>query len=459
MQLTSQDTIVAIATATGMGAVGIVRLSGNEAVAIAQQLFIAKNDKPLSSFKERHLGLGYLRHRGKMLDQALAVVMPAPRSYTGEEVVELHCHGGPLLLQLVLEALLEAGARLAQPGEFTRRAFVNGILDLTQAEAVGELITARSPQALDVSINQLRGRLQQSIQALKELLQEAAAYLAASIDFSDESDVNFSSKKEIQQRLQQAQTNLLTMVKDAPKGRMMLQGLTVAIVGATNVGKSSLLNLFLAEERAIVTQQPGTTRDTIEGTIIIAGLAFTLTDTAGLRNAKNQIEQAGIKRTHQAIQLADITLLVLDGSTKIPSHSQKLLKDLNPAQTLIVINKKDLTPNPLWQTQLENWNCINISALHRDGLTQLQQKLQQLALSETKPHYEHALITNARQLQSAQKALKNINQALQTITQPQHQAWLAEDINQALQDLSDIVGSTTTDDILDKIFARFCIGK
>ncbi len=461
MQICSHDTIAAIATAPGIGAVGVVRLSGDNAISIAQAVFDAANGKSLSEIQERQLVLGYLKHHGKILDEAMAVVMRAPHSYTAEEVVELHCHGGSLLLQVVLEAILEAGARLANPGEFTQRAFINGRLDLTQAEAVGSLIEARSRKALEISADQLRGRLKQDIHNLRDLLKEAASYLAASIDFSDESDVRFSSEQEIQQRLQQAHSRLSAMTHDAPKGRMMLYGLAAAIIGAPNVGKSSLFNRLLAEERAIVTAQPGTTRDTIEESIQINGLALKLIDSAGIRDTQNPIEQAGIQRSKKASQLADIVLLVLDGSTDLDPKSQQLLKELHPQNTLVLINKQDIAlPQGIpWQTQLQSWRWLAISALNGTGIDQLQQQLQKLVQDETTTQYEHALLTNTRQFQAAQKALQAVQQALETIRQPQYHALLAEDINQALHSLGQIVGHTTPDDLLEQIFSRFCIGK
>ncbi|HUJ76365.1 MAG TPA: tRNA uridine-5-carboxymethylaminomethyl(34) synthesis GTPase MnmE [bacterium] len=456
----AEDTIAAIATPLGVGGVGIVRLSGKDAVRVGDALFKAGSGASLARARSHLLLHGWIEQSGQPLDEALAVVMRAPHSYTREDVVELHCHGGTLVLGTVLELALQGGARLAQPGEFTLRAFLNGRLDLTQVEAVADVVRARSRLGLQVSANQLRGRLHDRIQALREDVAHVAALVAAGIDFPEE-DVVFAHGQEIRERLERALEAVTELLHTAAQGRVLREGLAVAIVGKPNVGKSSLLNALLRESRAIVTDIPGTTRDTLEEATELGGLALRLIDTAGIRQTAEPVEQAGIARSRRAIAQADLVLLVLDGAGPWEAEDAAVLAEAPPAATLAVLNKADRMPAqaPAWAARLAGLPQVRISALTGAGLPDLEAWIRRWALKEERPQVESALITNLRQQQAAQGAQAALQAARRTLEEGRGEELLAVDLSRALDALGDIVGETTADDLLQRIFAEFCIGK
>ncbi|HEX7926598.1 MAG TPA: tRNA uridine-5-carboxymethylaminomethyl(34) synthesis GTPase MnmE, partial [bacterium] len=354
MSFKNDDTIAAIATPLGTGGIGIIRLSGPQAVAIAAPLFRTKGGRALGKVDSHKLVHGWLERNGETVDEVMAVVMRAPHSYTREDVVEVHCHGGVLATRTVLDMVCQAGARLAQPGEFTWRAFLNGRLDLTQAEAVGDVVEARSVLGLQVSANQLRGKLYGEISALRESVAHVAALVAAGIDFPEE-DVVFSHRDDIRARLTATRERLAALLRTADQGRILREGLGIAIVGKPNVGKSSLLNALLRESRAIVTDIPGTTRDTLEESVVMQGLAVRLIDTAGIRDTADVVEQEGIRRSERAIGMADLVLAVLDGSTPLDAADRAVLVKAPPVATLVVVNKQDRIAGgtPEWITELD----------------------------------------------------------------------------------------------------------
>lgn len=460
MALRSEDTIVAIATPLGVGGVGIVRLSGPQAVAIADGFFRPARGGALAQAPTHHLRYGWVEREGHPVDEVLAVAMRAPHSYTCEDVVEVHCHGGTLVLRTVLELATGAGARLAQPGEFTQRAFLNGRLDLTQAEAVGDLVRSRSALGLQVSANQLRGRLHDEILALRDAVQHAAALVAAGIDFPEE-DVVFAHREDIAGRLRGVQARLATLLERAAQGRLLREGLAVAIVGRPNVGKSSLLNALLRENRAIVTEVPGTTRDTLEEAAEIGGLMLRLVDTAGIRRTEDVVEREGIERARRAMARADLVLLVLDGTEPLTPDDETLLAEAPPGATLVVVNKQDRLgrrPAP-WADRLVEHAWLGLSALTGEGLPEMERWIRHWALSDERPVLEDALITNLRQEQAARQAHEAVQGALATLEQALGDELLAVDLDRVLFALGDIVGETTPDDLLNRIFAEFCIGK
>ena len=460
MVLSSDDTIVAIATPLGVGGVGIVRLSGPQAVAIADGLFRPSHGEPLARSPSHLLRHGWVLRAGQPVDEALAVVMRTPRSYTREDVVELHCHGGTLVLRTVLSLATDGGARLAQPGEFTLRAFLNGRIDLTQAEAVGDLVRTRSTLGLQVAADQLRGRLHDAIEALRGEVQQVAALVAAGIDFPEE-DVVFAHRADIVARLQGVHGRLEALLARAGQGRIVREGLAVAIVGRPNVGKSSLLNALLRENRAIVTDVPGTTRDTLEEAVEIGGLLLHLVDTAGIRHTEDRVERAGIERARRAIARADLVLLVLDGAEPLTPDDAVLLAEVPPASTLVVVNKQDrLGGRPSdWSGRLAGHEWLGLSALTGAGLAALEARIRHWALRDERPVLEDALITNLRQEHAARQALDATQGALAALEQGLGEELLAVDLEGVLLALGDIVGVTTPDDLLNRIFAEFCIGK
>ncbi len=460
MKWKSEDTIAAIATPVGIGGVGIVRLSGSGAVAIVDPLFSPAAGSSLAEAESHRIVHGWIYKDGAPLDEVLVAVMRAPRSYTREDVVEIHCHGAPLVLRTVLDLALASGARLAEPGEFTMRAFFNGRIDLTQAEAVADIVRARSEAGLRVSVNQLRGRLYEAIGSLKEELGHVAALLAAGIDFPED-DIARVQREEIRARLDAGRERLGELVAGADQGRILRDGLGVAIAGRPNVGKSSLLNALLRENRAIVTDIPGTTRDTLEEAAVVGGVVLRLTDTAGIRHSEEPVEKEGVARSRGALAEADLVLLMLDGAEPLTTDDTDLLAGADPARTLVVVNKRDLmkTPEAPWTEQVRAFEHVVLSALTGEGLPELEQAIRAWAFREDRPLSEHGMITNLRQKHAAQRALEAVEAALEGLEQGMGEELLAVDLQRALDALGDIVGETTADDLLERIFAEFCIGK
>lgn len=456
---TVEDTIAAIATPPGVGGIGIVRISGSRAVGIADALFRPAGKCRLGQAASHHLLHGWLEHKAEVLDEVMAVVMRRPRSYTCEDVVELHCHGGLFALRETLRAVLEGGARLAQRGEFTLRAFLNGRMDLTQAEAVMDVVHARAPLGLRLALDQLRGRLAKEIAALQEQLREVAAFIAAGIDFATEEDVLAAQQERIDELLARTRGRLEALIAGAEQGRRLREGFSVALSGAPNVGKSSLLNALLRENRAIVTKVPGTTRDTLEEEAELGGLAVQLIDTAGLRRGRSAAERAGIDRSMEAAARADLILFVLDGTRPPNATERARIRTLAPQKILIVLNKQDRmahVPAP-WQASLGAGEAICVSALRGDGLEELAKRIAERGIAG--PRKEDALLTQLRQREAAVRALEAVRSTEDALAAGQGEELLAMDLDEALAALGEIVGETTAEDLLERIFSRFCIGK
>ncbi len=460
-----KDTIAAIATPHGSGGIGVIRISGQQALEHASAVFCTAKGRALQHSPSHQMRYGWVKTSDGLMDEALAVAMRAPRSYTGEDVAELHCHGGKQAQRTVLAAVLNQGARLANPGEFTWRAFMHGRLDLTQVEAVADIIEADSALALRGSVEQLRGGLQQRIAALQQRLQHLGAYLAACIDFSDEGDVQQHTQRDAQTplhtQLQGIQADLLALLDNAEKGRRIREGLTIALIGPPNAGKSSLLNALLQEERAIVSAMPGTTRDTIEEAVEWEGLAVRLVDTAGLRNTSDAVEQQGVLRSKRAWKQADFGLVVLDGTQPLSQEGLDILQKTNPKQSLVLIAKQDAmsTDTPSWHQRLQKYRWLRVSSKKNMGLNALKQKVLDWCFEGSRPQTEEALLTNMRQINAAQRAMVAVERALQISVQHGHEELLAVEVDCALTALGDIVGHTTTEDVLGLVFSRFCIGK
>ncbi len=455
------DTIAAIATAMGPAGIGVIRISGSESIAVTQSLFRPSRARlNLHQAATHRLYHGWIHDGEQPVDEVMITLMRAPRSYTTEDVVEIQCHGSVMVLQTILKLLLDQGIRLAQPGEFTQRAFFYGRLDLTQVEAVSDLIHARSRLGIQAAVNQLRGKLYTAIEAVKEQVAYVAALVEALIDFSDE-DEEFTHRDDCIQRLGQARQDLEQLLASAERGKIMRSGLGTALIGRPNVGKSSLLNALLREKRAIVTDIPGTTRDVIEEAIQIQGLALRLIDTAGIRTTDNVVENEGIERSRQAWESADVVVLVLDASQPLTSEDERLLEDSNPHKTVIALNKKDLLPHSdlAWKDRLEGFDAVFVSATHGEGMDALEQALFRKGTHGDDWTHEQAMITNLRQQQAAQEALAALDLALEGLEAEVGEELLAVDLGSCLHALGKVVGETTADDLLNRIFAEFCIGK
>jgi len=453
-----EETIAALATPRGEGAIGIVRVSGNLAPAILRELFRTRQGGTRASFDSHRLYYGHVvGEEDRRIDEVLAVYMKPPATYTREDVVEIHCHGGPAAVQSVLEEVLRQGARPAEPGEFTFRAFMNGRLDLTQAEAVTDVIQARTRRGLQAASEQLGGALGRRIGELKTRLVRLLAHVEAYIDFPDE-DIP-------EPDLQAFRTSASSLVSDTGhlldtyrSGRILREGTSVAIVGRPNVGKSSLLNLLLAEDRAIVTDLPGTTRDTIEESLSINGIPVRLIDTAGIRESHDMAEAEGVRRSRMALENAEIVLLVIDGSRSPHASDLELVRAVGNRPAVMVINKSDLpaTSEPLPPAGAQPW--VHLSAKTGQGLEQLRQTIQKLVLSES-GSLEGLMITRARHQEALKETREGLLRFLSGMEEGEPTEVLALDLREALDGLDDILGVTTADDVLGAIFSEFCIGK
>ena len=455
------DTIAAIATATGPAGIGVIRISGKRAVAVACTIFSPSRSKENLEEAESHrLYHGWIHDRGRSLDEVLIAVMRAPHSYTTEDVIEIQCHGSVAVLQTILQLILKHDVRMAEPGEFTQRAFLHGRLDLTQVEAVSDLIHARSRLGIYTAVNQLKGKLYEAIAVIQEKVVHVAALIEATIDFSDE-DEEFTQHEECVTLLDRAREELEVLLSFAEQGKILRSGLGVALIGRPNVGKSSLLNALLREERAIVTEIPGTTRDVIEESIHFKGLAIRLIDTAGIRMTKDIIESEGVRRSRNAWQTADMVLLLLDSSTLLYPEDKHLLEQADPEKTIVVLNKRDLLSGdqPAWIDQCQAFKTVLVSAKHTKGLQELEESLFEKSTQDEFVMEEQALITNIRQQESAKKALSALQIALEDLHNRVGEECVAVDLADCLRALGEIVGETTADDLLNRIFSQFCIGK
>ena len=460
-----EDTIAAIGTPIGKGAIGIVRISGRKAIKILKEMFRTKSGKKRESFEERRMYYGLVvDESGDPIDEVLAVYMKAPKSFTGEDVVEIHSHGGIVVVRKILREVLKRGARLAEPGEFTMRAFINGKIDLTQAEAINELIEAKSELSAKLALKQLEGALSKKIREIRDFLLETKAYIEAAVDFPDE-EVEIIESGRVKERLKEAVKKIEKLLKTYREGKLIKEGIKVAIIGRPNVGKSSLLNALLQEERAIVTEIPGTTRDVIEETVTFRGIPLRLIDTAGIREAKDKVEKIGIERSIQKLHEADVVLFLIDGSVGFTEEDKRILPQVKGKGNLIlVINKKDLGLKLNCEKAKDEGirNCVEISAKRGEGIDKLAQLITELVMLEPEAVVggDEAVITSERHRELLEKAKESLKRAIDTLEKGfESPEFLSLDIDDALKSLGEIVGEVTTEDMYDIIFSRFCIGK
>jgi tRNA modification GTPase len=449
------DTIAAIATPMGEGAIALLRISGSGAFEVAGRLFGGQR-QPTAFVPRRQYLAAVQTPSGAPLDEVLASIYPGPHSYTGEDVVEITCHGGVLLTRRVLEAALAAGARSAGPGEFTQRAFLNGKMDLTQAEAVMDLIQAQTDLALRAASEQLGGRLGQRITALREDLLGLIAHVEAYIDFPEE-DIQPETGSLLLDRLDGICGALDELLATADQGRILREGVRTVIYGEPNVGKSSLLNALVGHDRAIVSELPGTTRDTIEEFINVRGLALRLVDTAGLRPSEDPLENAGIARTRQTLAQADLTLHVVDGSRPPGTDVAPANESFSIAAEILVLNKADLGVDDGWRTR---WaKGVEISCLSGAGLPALQNEIYQRITGGQARWQQPSIAINARHQACLARARTTLGTARQALAEGLSPEFVAIDLRGAVEAVGEIVGGTGTEDILGRIFATFCIGK
>lgn len=462
----SQDTIVALASPSGAGAIAIIRLSGKDSLTIAEQLFQSVSGKSISKQKTHTIHLGHIVEDGKVFDQVLLSIFKNPHSYTGEDVVEISCHGSTYIQQQIIQLLLRKGCRMAQAGEFTLRAFLNGKLDLSQAEAVADLISSDNEASHQIAMQQMRGGFSNEIAKLREELLNFASLIELELDFAEE-DVEFADRTQFQELLTRIEFVLKRLIDSFAVGNVIKNGIPVAIVGEPNVGKSTLLNALLNDERAIVTEIAGTTRDTIEDELTIGGIGFRFIDTAGIRETKDVVESIGIKKTFQKIEQAQVVLYILDGRWMLEAGSLQSvkneiekIKNKFPLKPIVVIaNKADLLISEQKESIQSTIDTIQfLSAKEKTGIEDLKNQLLSFVNSGALRNNE-TIVTNTRHYDSLLKALEEIQKVRFGLNSGLPSDLMAIDIKQALYYFGEITGEVTNDELLGNIFANFCIGK
>jgi tRNA modification GTPase len=455
-----EDTIAAIATPPGEGGIAVIRISGADAENIATKIFARAQGKNgrLASHRLYH-GEIHEPQSNSMVDDVLLTIMRKPRSYTGEDVVEIHCHGGAFLSHKILGLALSQGARQAEPGEFTKRAFLNGKMDLSQAEAVLDLIRARTDKAAALALTQARGELSKWVHDLREELLDILVQVEAAIDFPEE-EIELLKRPDVIQKIGNLRSEILDIISSYEWGRLFREGARVCICGRPNVGKSSLLNALLGQERVIVTPVPGTTRDVIEEAINLDGLPVVLWDTAGLRETDDQIEQMGVNLSRQYLEKADALIVVLDGSTKLTQDDKVLLRNVEAKKVLIAVNKDDL-PQTLSPEDLSRFSdsrtIVRVSAKSGEGINVLQKKLRDLVIDcEREPAM---VLTNLRHRNALLRGETALRHAETTLEEGYAAEFVAVDLNETRNALGEIIGTVSDEDILERIFNNFCIGK
>ena len=476
------DTIAAISTPIGRGAIGIVRLSGKDALSIADKIFLSKDGRKASTYKTYSVHYGWIvwhhasntensRHKTpacpagrhdtgrKIIDEVLLTVMREPKSYTKEDIVEISCHSGILVLREILDLVLASGARIACPGEFTKRAFLNGRIDLCKAEAVMDIINAKTRLALESGVKQLEGFLADEVRKIRERLLEIIVVLEANIDFPEE-EVGPADKKAVNKNITDAAKRINNLLNSAKHGKILREGIAAVIVGRANVGKSSLLNALLKEERAIVTPIAGTTRDAIEEILDLKGIPLKIADTAGIIEPRDLIEKEALKRTRSYFEKAELVLLVFDSSARLTREDRQLIKKAKSKTTIAVLNKSDLKAK-IEEAQIKKnfSNMVRISCLQQEGLKELEEKIIQSVWRGEIGAAQEIVVTNSRQIQAFKNARDVLGRAGDSLKGNLSIEFIAEDLKLCREHLGYILGEAVEEDILDKIFSEFCIGK
>lgn len=452
----SERTIAAIATPLGEGSIGVIRISGEDAIKIADKVFFAFNKKPLSELKGYTAAYGEIKENGCVLDDAVALVFLAPKSYTGENVVELSLHGGRLMLKNALRVILQKGAVLASPGEFTKRAFLNGKLDLTKAESVMGLISARNESELRLSRAAHIGTVSQKIDKIEADLVSADASIAAFSDYPDE-DIEGLDYDNFLKMLNNAKTEIENMLSTYDAGRILREGIETVIVGKPNVGKSTLMNMLSGAERSIVTDVAGTTRDVIEDTVAVGDITLRLADTAGIHNTDDTVESIGVKKAMERINTAELVLAVFDGTAPLDNNDLELINNTKNKNTIIIINKTDLQ-NKIDMSAFNGFRVVEISAKLKTGYQQLANEIAEISgTANLSP--DSAVLMGERQRDCAVRALDGVNEAINALTGGQTMDAVGVCVDDALAALFELTGKRATNEVTDEIFRKFCVGK
>ncbi len=456
-----EDTIAAIATAMAPSGIGIVRISGPEAVAVADRLYRGKKkEKKLADMKSHTIHYGWIVEKEQVLDEVLVMLMRGPHSYTGEDTVEIDCHGGVLAVKRVLEAVLHAGARIADPGEFTKRAFLNGRIDLSQAEAVMDVISAKSEYALQSSVSQLQGSVRRAVKEIREKLLYEIAFIESALDDPEHISLDGYPEK-LEGIVQEEKRKIEKLLKSADDGKMLQEGIKTVILGKPNAGKSSLLNLLVGEEKAIVTDIAGTTRDVLEEQISLGGISLRMLDTAGIRSTADKVERIGVERAKEHAKNADLILYVVDASVPLDENDGQIMELLKGRKTILLLNKSDLETviSKEELTARIDAPVLNISAREETGLAELEALIKEMFFQGEISFNDEVYITNMRQKRALEEALESLKLVENSIAMGMPEDFFSIDLMNAYERLGSIIGEAVGEDLVNEIFSKFCTGK
>lgn len=455
------DTIAAIATAPGEGGIGIIRISGPKSLEVAEEIFFSMSGKKISEYPARTLIFGNIKDGDKKIDEVLVAYMKGPNSYTAEDVIEINCHGGFISVKRILELVLSKDVRLAEAGEFTKRAFLNGRIDLSQAEAVIDVINAKTDKAHEVAENQLDGSLSNRIREFREKVTELLAQVEVAIDYPEE-DIEFIAYTTLEEKTRELNKDIKKLYETSESGKIFREGLKTVIVGKPNVGKSSLLNSILGENRAIVTDIPGTTRDVIEEFVNIKGIPLKIVDTAGIRETDDVVEKIGVEKSMASFDTADLIIMVVDSSSELSEEDREILEKVQGKETILLLNKTDL-PQVIDEEEVKKYvnkeNIIKISALHNEGIEDVHDRIEAMVYKGDIKSSSNVIITNSRHKDALYRAMKSAEDAMRAIEDRMPLDFVEVDLKNIWDYLGYINGDTVSEDLLDNIFHNFCIGK
>ncbi len=448
------DTICAISTALGVGAISIVRVSGINAISIVNSVFKGKN---LNEVLSHTINYGHIVYNSEVIDEVLVSVMRAPKTFTAEDVVEINCHGGISTTNKVLEILLVSGARLAEPGEFTKRAFLNGKIDLVKAEAVGDLIAAKTEKSRKLAINQLNGDISNKIKNIRKIILDVIANMEVNIDYPEYEEGEDYTLERFKEKIGEIKSLLSELLASSENGKIIKTGVKISLIGKPNVGKSSLLNIFLNEDRAIVTDIPGTTRDIVEGSFILNGVEFNIIDTAGIRNTEDTVERIGVARSFDSANSADLVIYVLDGSKAIMKEDLNNLEKVEDKKLIIFINKDDLGVK-IDLNELDDYEIVEGNTRSEEGIKGIKEKIMELFNFDEIEASDYNFLSSARDIALVKQAYNNIEAIFQNLNTLPIDIFTI-DLRNIYEILGQIIGETFKDDLLDEMFSKFCLGK
>ena len=455
------DTIAAIATAMSNSGIGIVRISGENAFDVADRVYYPKKgNRKVSEMQSHTIHYGYVRDGNEIVDEVLLMVMRRPRSYTTEDTVEIDCHGGTLVMQRIFETVLKNGARPAEPGEFTKRAFLNGRIDLSQAESVIDVINAENDFALKSSVEQLRGSVSEKIKEIRKKILYETAYIESALDDPEHYDLT-GYPEQLKEKTEGLIFEIDNLLKSSEDGEILKEGIDTVIVGKPNAGKSSLMNVLVGEERAIVTDIPGTTRDLLRETIRLKGISLNIIDTAGIRDAEDEVEEIGIRKTKESIEKADLVIYVADSSTALDENDEQIISMIREKKSIVLLNKSDLEP-VTFREDIEkkiDRKIIEVSAKEQTGIDELEDTIQEMFLHGDVDFNNEVYITNARHKNSLLEAEKSLELVLESIKKGLPEDFYSIDLMDAYESLGIILGESVGEDLINEIFSRFCMGK